>query len=116
MIVAKCNLVTAHKLGSKAREILSYARRCGYIDTNPADDYTADLPPIKSQHRSHITDERKLAILLRAIDDYQEGSLQVRYALRIMPLPGVACRGTTRGKMGRNRLRQSDVDYPAGTA
>ena len=38
MVTDKGNVVTAHKLGGKAREIFSYARRNGYIDTNPADD------------------------------------------------------------------------------
>jgi len=85
MAVDKGNVETAHRLGSKAREILSYARRCGYLDTNPADDYHKDLPPVKSQHHAHITDEKKLGALLRAIDDYREGTIQVRYALKILP-------------------------------
>ena len=85
MVLDKGNVVTAHKMGGKAREILSYARRNGYIDTNPADDFTKDLPPVKSRRHAYITDEGKLASLLNAIDDYREGSLQVRYALKIMP-------------------------------
>jgi|GEM_PF-2442924 len=76
MVIDKGNVVTAHKMGGKAREILSYARRNSYIDTNPADDFTKDLPPIKSKHHAYITDETELANLLRAIDDYQEGSIQ----------------------------------------
>jgi len=85
MAADKGNVETAHRLGSKAKEILSYARRCGYIDTNPADDYHKDLPPVKSKHYAHVVDEKKLGALLRAIDDYQEGTIQVRYALRILP-------------------------------
>ncbi|MDR0476379.1 MAG: integrase arm-type DNA-binding domain-containing protein [Desulfobulbaceae bacterium] len=84
MVIDKGNVATAHKLGSKAREIFSYARRNGYIDTNPADDFTKDLPPIKSQPHAFITDEKKLGALLRSMDEY-DGALQVRYALRLMP-------------------------------
>jgi len=84
VVADKGNVVTAHHLGGKAREILSYARRNGYIDANPADDFTKDLPPIRSKHYAHITDEKKLGALLRAIDDYKEGTIQVRYALKLM--------------------------------
>ncbi|MDR3088575.1 MAG: integrase arm-type DNA-binding domain-containing protein [Desulfobulbaceae bacterium] len=45
-VAEKGNVVTAHKMGGKAREICGYARRNGYIDSNPADDFTKDLPSI----------------------------------------------------------------------
>ena len=88
MVADKGNLVTAHKLGGKAREIFSYARRNDLIDSNPATDFTKDLPPVKSKqkHHAYITDETELATLLRAIDDYREvGHIQVYYALKILP-------------------------------
>jgi len=75
-------VVTAHKLGGKAREVFSYAKRNGYIDSNPADDFFKDLPPINSKHHAFIVDEGELATLLRAIDDYRGGAIQTRYALK----------------------------------
>jgi integrase len=95
-VAAKGTIDTAHKLAGKAGEIFRYARRAGYIKYNPADMLTECLPRKQAKHRAAILDPSQIGVLLRSIDDYGEGSLSVRYALKLLcylPLRNSELRG-----------------------
>jgi len=78
-------LETAHRALGSCSQVFRYAVATGKVPTDPCRDLRGALPPIKVRHRSAITDPVKVGELLRAIDSY-EGTLTVKYAMRLAPL------------------------------
>ena len=66
-------------------QIFCYGVACEYVDRDPTKDLRGALKKVVSGHRAAITDPKKLALLLRATDNY-EGSFVVKKALQLLPL------------------------------
>lgn len=81
---ARGHVETAHRVAIIAGQVCRYARDCGYVEFNVADELGRALSRAKHTPRAAILDPEKIGELLRAIDDYR-GDVSVRYALRIMP-------------------------------
>jgi len=78
-------LHTAHRALSSCSQVFRYAVSTGKAPADPCRDLRGTLPPEKVQHRAAITDPVKVGELLRTIDTY-EGSMIVKYAMRLAPL------------------------------
>jgi integrase len=78
-------LETAHRVRTICGQVLRYAVATGRADRDVASDLKGALPPYKQSHLASITDPKKVAELLRAIEGYQ-GSFIVKCALQFAPL------------------------------
>ena len=78
-------LDSAHRVRTTCSQIFRYAVATGRAERDPAADLRGALPPTQKKHLPAITDPKKVAGLLRAIDGY-EGSFVTKCALRIAPL------------------------------
>jgi integrase len=65
--------------------VFRYAVATGRAERDPSGDLRGALTPVKGEHFAAITDPKRVAELLRAIDGYQ-GTLTVQCALRLAPL------------------------------
>lgn len=84
-IEARGALESAHRARSLCGQIFRYAVATGRAERDQAADLRGALPPVKTTHHAAITDPKKVADLLRAIDNYG-GNLVVRCAFRLTPL------------------------------
>jgi len=75
----------AHRIRGLCNMIFRYAVSTGRAERNPAQDLIGSLPPAKEKHLAAITEPKKVAELLRAIDGYS-GSYVVKLALQLSPL------------------------------
>jgi integrase len=78
-------LETAHRVKMICGQVIRYAVATGKAERELTGDLRGALPPVKHKHFSAITDPKKVAGLLRAIDGYQ-GSFIIKCALRLAPL------------------------------
>ncbi len=78
-------LETAHRTLQNCGRIFRYAIATGRADRDISADLKGALPPAKGGHFAAVTDPKKIAELLRAIDGY-EGTFPVKCALRLAPL------------------------------
>lgn len=78
-------LETAHRALSNCGQVWRYAIATGRAERDLSADLRGALPPVKGEHFAAITEPKRAAELLRAIDGYQ-GTETVRYALRLAPL------------------------------
>ncbi len=78
-------LETAHRALANCGQVFRYAIATGRAERDPSGDLRGALPPVKRTHFSSITEPKKVAEVLRALDGY-EGTLPVRCALRLAPL------------------------------
>ena len=62
-----------------------YAVATGRAERDPSGDLRGALPPVKGKHFASVTEPKKVAEVLRALDGY-EGTLTVHCALRLAPL------------------------------
>jgi integrase len=76
---------TARRIRQICGQIFRYAIASGRADRDPSADLRGALAPVQIDHRAAVTDPKKLAGLLRALDGY-DGSFTVRCALRLAPL------------------------------
>jgi integrase len=76
---------TSHRALQNCGQIFRYAIATGRADRDISADLKGALPPVKGGHFAAVTDPKKIAELLRAIDDY-EGTFPVKCALRLAPL------------------------------
>lgn len=76
---------TAHRAKQTCSQIFRYAIATGKAERDPAADLRGALQAIKKSHYPTITEPRKIAELLRAIEGYS-GSYVVKYALQLAPL------------------------------
>ncbi len=78
-------LETAHRALGNCGQVLRYAIATGRAERDPSGDLRGALPPVKGTHFAAVTEPKKVAEMLRAMDGY-EGTLIVRCALRFAPL------------------------------
>jgi integrase len=78
-------LETAHRALGNYGQVFRYAVATGRAERDPSGDLRGALPPVKGTHFASVTEPKKVAEVLRAIDGY-EGTLPVRCALRLAPL------------------------------
>ena len=78
-------LESAHRIRTICGQVFRYAVATGRAERDPAADLRGALPQPQEKHRAAITEPKKVAELLRAIDGYQ-GSFIVKCALRLAPL------------------------------
>ena len=78
-------LETAHRALRSCGQVFRYAIATGRAERNIASDLRGALPPVKSKHLASVTEPKKAAQVLRALDSY-EGTLIVCCALRLAPL------------------------------
>ena len=100
-------LDTAHRIRFMCGQIFRYAVATGRAERDPAADLRGALPPVKYGHRAAPTDPKKLAPLLRAIDDY-EGSFVVKCAMQLQAMTFV--------RPGELRAAEwSEIDFETAT-
>jgi integrase len=75
----------AHRIRGLCSMIFRYAVSTGRAERNPAQDLIGSLSSAKEKHLAAITEPKKVAELLRAIDNYS-GSYVVKLALQLSPL------------------------------
>ncbi|MBK5276289.1 MAG: integrase arm-type DNA-binding domain-containing protein [Desulfuromonadales bacterium] len=78
-------LDTAHRIRNHCGKVFKYAVATGRAERDPSVDLQGALPPVKFGHRAAPTDPKKLAPLLKAIEDYQ-GSFIVKCAMQLLPM------------------------------
>jgi integrase len=78
-------LETAHRALAACGQIFRYAIATGRAERDLSRDLRGALAPVKGEHFAAVTDPKKVAQLLHALDGYQ-GSLIVQCALRLAPL------------------------------
>lgn len=78
-------LETAHRALGNCGQVFRYAVATGRAERDPSSDLRGALPPVKGTHFASVTEPKKVAEVLRALDGY-EGTLPVRCALRLAPL------------------------------
>jgi integrase len=78
-------LETAHRALGNCGQVFRYAIATGRAERDPSGDLRGALPPAKGTHFASVTEPKKVAEVLRALDDY-EGTLTVNCALRLAPL------------------------------
>lgn len=79
------SLETAHRVRGILGQVFRFAVAAGRTRRDPAADLKDALPPSKEKHHPSITDPKRIAALLRAIDGY-EGHHVTRCALRLASL------------------------------
>ncbi|MBN3789316.1 integrase arm-type DNA-binding domain-containing protein [Burkholderia sp. Ac-20353] len=78
-------LETAHRLRANISQVCRYAVATGRAQRDVTADLRGALPPVQQEHMAAITEPKRVAELLRAIDGYQ-GTFPVLCALRLAPL------------------------------
>jgi integrase len=97
-------IVTAHKIKSWISQIFNYSIASGLTYTNPARDLSKALMPVRSVHRSAITDPKEMGRLMQAVFEYS-GSVIVSSAIKFQALTFV--------RPGELRLAEwAEIDIP----
>ena len=78
-------LESAHRIRTICGQVFRYAVATGRAERDPSTDLKGALPQPQEKHMASITEPKKVAELLRAIDGYK-GGLIVKYALQFAPL------------------------------
>ncbi|MCF6354308.1 MAG: tyrosine-type recombinase/integrase [Candidatus Polarisedimenticolaceae bacterium] len=78
-------LETAHRALGNCGQVFRYAVATGRAERDPSGDLHGALPPVKGTHFASVTEPKRVAGVLRALDGYA-GTLPVRCALRLAPL------------------------------
>ena len=99
---------TAHRALANCGQVFRYAIATGRAARDVSADLRGALPPVKGEHLAAITDPKRVAELLRAIDAYQ-GSLTVRCALRLAPLVFVRPGELRKAEWARDRFGRGGV-------
>jgi integrase len=76
---------TAHRIRRLCSQIFKYAIATGRAERDPAADLIGAIPPAQKKHYSAITEPKKIAQLIRDINDYW-GTFVVKCALKFSPL------------------------------
>ncbi|MEB2319044.1 MAG: integrase arm-type DNA-binding domain-containing protein [Pseudomonadota bacterium] len=97
-------LETAHRALGTCGQVFRYAIATGRAERDPSGDLRGALPPVKGEHFAAVTEPKRLAEILRALDGYQ-GTLTVQCALRLAPLVFVRP-----GELRKARWADIDLD------
>lgn len=105
-------LETAHRALQNCGQVMRYAIATGRAERDIATDLRGALPPVKPSHHAAITDPKKIAELLRAIDAY-EGTLITKCALRLAPLLFVRPGELRKAEWNEIDLENAEWNIPA---
>jgi integrase len=105
-------LETAHRALQNCGQVMRYAIATGRADRDIATDLRGALPPVKPTHHASITDPKKIAELLRAIDAY-EGTFITKCALRLAPMFFVRPGELRNAEWTEFDLEQAEWNIPA---
>jgi integrase len=105
-------LETAHKIKFSIGQVLRYAVATGRAERDPTGDLKGALPPNTVKHLAALTDPKDVAVLLRAIDDYQ-GSFVVKCAMRLAPLVFVRPGELRQAEWSEIDLEKAEWNIPA---
>lgn len=83
--IGKHSPYTAHRMKGITEAVYAYAVTRGKAENNPAVSLRGTLPPLSHKHFSAPTKPEKLAPLLKAIDNYDNGYFAVKVALQLLP-------------------------------
>ena len=97
-------LETSHRALGNCGQVLRYAVATGRADRDLSVDLRGALPSVKGEHFAAITEPKRVAELLREIDEYH-GTLTVQCALRLAPLVFVRP-----GELRRAEWAEIDLD------
>lgn len=103
-IEARGALETAHRALGTCGQVFRYAIATGRAERDPSGDLRGALPPVKGEHFAAVTEPKRLAEILRALDGYQ-GTFTVQCALRLAPLVFVRP-----GELRKARWADIDLD------
>lgn len=103
-IEARGALETAHRALGNCGQVFRYAIATGRAVRDPSGDLRGALPPVKGEHFAAVTEPKRLAEILRALDGYQ-GTFTVQCALRLAPLVFVRP-----GELRKARWADIDLD------
>lgn len=103
-IEARGALETAHRALGNCGQIFRYAIATGRAERDPSGDLRGALPPVKGEHFAAVTEPKRLAEILRALDGYR-GTFTVQCALRLAPLVFVRP-----GELRKARWADIDLD------
>lgn len=105
-------LETAHRALQNCGQVMRYAVATGRAERDITADLRGALPPVKPSHHAAITDPKKIAELLRAIDAY-EGTFITKCALRLAPLLFVRPGELRNAEWSEINLEQAEWNIPA---
>ena len=105
-------LETAHRALQNCGQVFRYAVATGRAERDPTRDLKGALPPPKEKHHASITDPKRIAELLRAIDAYQ-GYFVTKCALRLAPLVFVRPGELRRAEWPELDLEKAEWRIPA---
>jgi len=105
-------LETAHRALQNCGQVFRYAVATGRAERDPTRDLKGALPPTKEKHHASITDPKRIAELLRAIDTY-EGYFVTKCALRLAPLVFVRPGELRRAEWPEFDLEKAEWRIPA---
>jgi integrase len=105
-------LETAHKIRNSVGQVFRYAVATGRAERDPSGDLKGALPPNTVKHLAALTDPKDVAVLLRAIDDYQ-GSFVVKCAMRLAPLVFVRPGELRQAEWSEIDLEKAEWNIPA---
>ncbi|HTP65420.1 MAG TPA: integrase arm-type DNA-binding domain-containing protein [Geobacteraceae bacterium] len=113
-IEARGKVETAKRIKIYCGQIFRYALNNDWIEYNPTADLKAGdiLTKIEEKHHAAITDPKKVAGLLRAIDGYT-GTFTVKYALQIAPLVFVRPGELQKAEWSEIDLETAEWNIPA---
>ncbi len=103
-IEARGALETAHRALGNCGQVFRYAIATGRAERDPSGDLRGALPPVRGEHFAAVTEPKRLAEILRALDGYQ-GTFAVQCALRLAPLVFVRP-----GELRKARWADIDLD------
>jgi len=84
-VEARGAIETAHRIKDACGQVFRFGIATGVCERNPAADLRDALKPVNTKHMASVTDPRRVAELLRALDAYT-GLPVTRAALRLAPL------------------------------
>ena len=99
-------LETTHRTMQNCGQVFRYAVATGRAERDPTGDLHGAIPPPKEKHHASITDPKRIAELLRAIDAYQ-GYFVTKCALQLAPLVFVRP-----GELRHAQWQEFDLEKP----
>jgi len=103
---------TAHRVKQRCSQIFRYAIATGRAQGDPSADLRGALAPVKTRHRSAITDPEQVKELLTSLDAF-EGTFVVACALRPAPLTLVRPGELRRAEWAEFDMERAEWRLPA---
>ncbi len=111
-IEARGVIETAYRIKIVCGQVFRYATATGRADGDPTAALKGALSKRRVRHHASITDPKEVAVLLRAIDNYQGGFI-VKQALRLAPLVFVRPGELRKAEWSEIDLENAEWNIPA---